>query len=40
MSGFVVYLSQDERREILKITGEPKIGRIVADLRKFTEKKK
>jgi hypothetical protein len=40
MSGFVVYLSQDERREILKITGEPGIGRIVADLRKFTETKK
>lgn len=40
MSGFVVYLSQDERREILKITGEPKIGRIVANLRKFTETEK
>lgn len=36
MSGFVVYLSQDEKREILKISGEPKIGRIVADLRKYT----
>lgn len=40
MSGFVVYLSQDEHREILKITGEPKIGRIVADLRKYTETNK
>ena len=40
MSGFVVYLSQDERREILKITGEPGIGRIVAHLRKFSEAKK
>lgn len=40
MSGFVVYLSQDERKEILKITGEPKIGRIVANLRKFTETEK
>jgi len=39
LSGFVVYLSQDERKEILKITGEPKIGRIVASLRKFAESK-
>jgi hypothetical protein len=37
LSGFVVYLSQDERKEILKITGEPKIGKIVANLRKFAE---
>lgn len=37
LSGFVVYLSQDKHKEILKITGDPKIGRIVANLRKFTE---
>ncbi|MFT5698371.1 MAG: hypothetical protein ACI8ZB_001226 [Desulforhopalus sp.] len=37
MSGFVIYLSQDEHKEVLKITGDPKIGRIVANLRKFTE---
>lgn len=32
---FRFYLSQDESREILKITGHPKIGRIVARMRKF-----
>lgn len=40
MSGFAVYLSQDGQREILKITGQPEIGRIVARLRKFTETEK
>jgi len=39
-SGFKIYLSQDERKEILKITGNPKIGKIVADLRKFQEREK
>ncbi|BHH82606.1 DUF3108 domain-containing protein [Desulforhopalus sp. 52FAK] len=38
MSGFKIYLSKDERKEILKITGDPKIGRIVADLRKFEKR--
>lgn len=38
MSGFKIYLSQDERKEILKITGDPKIGRIVANLRKFQKR--
>jgi len=37
LSGFVIYLSQDKSREILKITGEPSIGRVVARMRKFVE---
>jgi hypothetical protein len=37
LSGFVINLSQDNRKEILKITGEPSIGRAVARLRKFVE---
>lgn len=36
ISGFVVYLSKDSKKEILKITGDPKIGRIVARMRKFS----
>ena len=35
LSGFSIYLSKDDRREILKIVGNPKVGRIVANLRKF-----
>ena len=31
LSGFVIYLSQDSSREILKITGKYKIGRIVVN---------
>lgn len=37
LSGFAIYLSQDNRREILKITGEPSIGRVVARMRKFVK---
>ncbi|KJR97475.1 MAG: hypothetical protein VR65_24215 [Desulfobulbaceae bacterium BRH_c16a] len=33
MSGYVVYLSRDSRRDILKVTGKAKIGRIVASMR-------
>ena len=36
MSGFVIYLSNDPLKEILKITGHPKIGRIVVKVRKFS----
>lgn len=39
MSGTKIYLSNDTRKEILKIEGNPKIGRIVADLRRFDPKK-
>lgn len=35
LSGFVISLSKDSRREILKITGRHKIGRIVVDMRKI-----
>ncbi len=35
-SGFKLYLSKDERKEVLKIEGVPKIGRIEARIRKFT----
>lgn len=35
LSNFAIYLSQDNKREILKITGDPSIGRIVARMRKF-----
>lgn len=34
MSRYVVYLSRDSRRDILKITGKAKMGRIVASMRK------
>ncbi|MFW2366025.1 MAG: hypothetical protein ACN4GW_06390 [Desulforhopalus sp.] len=37
LSGFTIYLSQDNRREILKVTGDPSIGRIVTRMRKFVE---
>ena len=30
-----IYVSRDEMREILKISGNPKIGRVVAQMRKF-----
>lgn len=40
MSGFRIYLSKDERKEIVKIVGHPKIGRIVANLRKFEKRTK
>lgn len=35
LSHFSVYLSKDNKREILKITGDPSIGRVVARMRKF-----
>jgi hypothetical protein len=37
MSTFVIYLSKDSRKEILKITGEPDIGTIKARMRKFED---
>ncbi|THB79664.1 MAG: DUF3108 domain-containing protein [Desulfobulbaceae bacterium] len=35
MANWAIYLSQDESREILQIVGHPKIGKIVAKMRKF-----
>jgi len=35
LSGFVIYLAKDSRREILKVTGKYKIGRIVVDRQKI-----
>lgn len=35
LSGFVISLSKDSRREILKITGRHKIGRIVVNMQKI-----
>ena len=37
MSGWTIYLSQGERKEILQIVGHPKIGKIVAKMRKFEQ---
>ncbi len=34
-NNFKLYLSKDERKEVLKIEGAPKIGRIEARIRKF-----
>ena len=35
LSGFVISLAKDSHREILKVTGRHKIGRIVVDMRKI-----
>ncbi len=38
-NSFKVYLSKDERKEVLKIEGVPKIGRVEARMKKFQPQK-
>jgi len=38
LSNWTLYLSKDETKQILRIKGYPKIGRITANLRHFEEK--
>lgn len=37
LSNYSIYLSKDEQKDILMISGEPKLGRMVAKMRKFSK---